>query len=220
MGLASGPCISPSSPCQSIRGVGTVKQHWSAPPGEIIPNPIHEGVDFDPQTVQQSHVDAEPHAIGGHAFKLVAMLADLGYRGIPSNHRHDPFVMVEKWGTGRACNIGQNVRGCPPSALLCYRTKLRQSVSIFSGDISEVADRVDTREALDAKIVVNLDSPAGSLHNPELFATVAALRPAPQITQRLLMVPPSDRTTCPGCTSFTAVLSLRITPPRCKTLLA
>src|SRR5215472_9120685 len=90
------------------RGVGTVEQHCSASLGEIIPNPIHESLDFDPQTAQQSDMSAEPHAVGSHAFKLVAMLADLGYCGIPANHRHDPFIMVVKWGTWSAFNIGRS----------------------------------------------------------------------------------------------------------------
>jgi len=105
-------------------------------------------------------MDAEPHAVGSHTLKLVTMLADLGYRGIPANHRHDPFIKVAKWRTGCAFNVGQNILACPPSALLCYRTKLRQSVSVFSRDIREVSDCVDTRAALDAKIRLNFDSPA------------------------------------------------------------
>jgi hypothetical protein len=46
------------------------------------------------------------------------MLADLGYRGIPADHRHDPFIKVVKWGAWCAFDVGQNILGCPPSALL------------------------------------------------------------------------------------------------------
>src|SRR5215469_1383914 len=103
-------------------GFGTVEQHWCALPGEIIPHPIHESVDFNPQTAQQSYMHAEPHAVRSHALKLVAMLANLGYRRIPANHRHDAFIMVVKRRTWCACNVGQNILGCPFSTLLCYRS--------------------------------------------------------------------------------------------------
>ena len=113
-------------------------------------------------------MNAEPHAVGSHAFKLVAVLADLGYCGIPANHRHDPFIMVLKRGTRCAFNVGQNILGCQPPALLCYRAKLWQSVSVLSRDVSEVADGIDTWEALNAKIVLNLDSPTASLWQPQV----------------------------------------------------
>src|SRR6516164_2036086 len=91
------------------------------------------------------------------------MLPDLGYRGIPADHRHNPSIKVVKWGAWSAFDVGQNILGCPPSTLLCDRTKLWQSVPVFSCDTSEVTDCVDTREALHTKIRLNLDSPAVSL---------------------------------------------------------
>src|SRR6516164_2510274 len=96
------------------------------------------------------------------------MLADLGYRGIPADHRHDPSIKVVKWGAWCAFDVGQNILGCPPSALLCHRTKLWQSVSVRSRDISEVSDCIDAREVLHAKIRLNLDSPAVSLRQPRV----------------------------------------------------
>src|SRR5215469_10559558 len=94
------------------------------------------------------------------------MLPDLCYRGIPADHRHNPSIKVVKWGAWSAFDVGQNILGCPPSALLCYRTKLWQSVSVFSRDIGEVSDCIDAREVLHAKIRLNLDSPAASLREP------------------------------------------------------
>src|SRR6516162_9548967 len=96
------------------------------------------------------------------------MLPDLGYRGIPADHRHNPSIKVVKWGAWSAFDVGQNILGCPPSTLLCDRTKLWQSVPVFSRDTSEITDRVDTREVLDAKIVLNLDSSAASLRQPQV----------------------------------------------------
>ena len=96
--------------------VGTVAQHWSAALGEIIPNPIHERVDLDPQTAQQSDMDAEPHAVGSHALKLVAMLADLGYRGIPANHHHDPLIMVVKSGMDYGSTSTSGICGRSPAS--------------------------------------------------------------------------------------------------------
>src|SRR5215831_4628091 len=113
-------------------------------------------------------MDAEPHTVGCHAFKFVAMLADLGYRGIPTNHRHDPFIMVVKWGPRCAFDIGQNIPSCPSSSLLRNRSKLGQSFSVLSSDVSEVSDRIDAREALDAEIVLDLDSSAATLRQAQI----------------------------------------------------
>src|SRR5215831_4483803 len=113
-------------------------------------------------------MDAQPHTIGCYALELVAMLADLRYCRIPADHRHDPFIMVMKWGARCAFNVGQNILGCPPSTLLSYRSKLWQNLSVLSCNISEIAHCIDTWEALNAKIVVNLDSPAVSLRQPQV----------------------------------------------------
>src|SRR5262249_25055426 len=67
-----------------------------------------------------------------------------------------------------AFNIRQDILGCPLSALLCYRTELWQSVSIISFDIREVTDCIDSREAPNTEIELNLDSPAVSLRQPQV----------------------------------------------------
>src|SRR5271155_3617 len=108
-------------------------------------------------------MNTQPHAVGNDAFELVTMLTDFGDGGILPDHRHDAFVAVVECGTRLARDIGKDVPGRPASTLLCHGTELRQGILIRSQDMREVAQRIDAREALDAEIVLYVDSAAATL---------------------------------------------------------
>ena len=84
-------------------------------------------------------MDAEPHSIGYRAFEFVAPLPDLGDGGILADHRHDTFVVIVESGTRLARDIGQDILGCPPPRLLCYRTELRKEIAVAPRNVGEVA---------------------------------------------------------------------------------
>ena len=163
----------------------------------------------------------EPCSESHRAMQFVAMLADLGDRGVAADHRHDALVVVMKRPVGDILSLGQDVLGRPCPGLEGHRAELGVGSAVRTRDVGEVAEHVDAGKTLHREVGQDVDAAAVSLRQAGLSsANGAAIRPPPQATKRVLIVVPSESFTWPGPTSWTAVPSRNCTPSRCRALAA
>jgi hypothetical protein len=88
------------------------------------------------------------------ALDLMPMLSDLRDGGVPADHRHDALVLVRQWLRRLSSKLAQDVLCRPPARLLRDGPQLWQgcAVVLTGGDVRDVADRVNTWEAVDRQI--------------------------------------------------------------------
>ena len=66
---------------------------------------------------------------------------------------------------GRAGEVGEQVLGGPRAALQRHGAELGQRLAVRAGDVRDVADRVEAREALHRQVGLHVDAAAASLRH-------------------------------------------------------
>ncbi len=83
------------------------------------------------------------------------------------------------------------LRRRPVTGLLGDAAQLGQGLVVGGGDVGDVAEREDGREAVDGQVGQHVDPPAAALGDAELAASGAAISPPPQTSRWVWMVVPS-----------------------------
>ena len=114
-------------------------------------------------TRHQPRVDAQPGGERDVTVELVVVRPHLGDRRAVADHRHDPLVLVVERLPRRA---GDGRRGCsgrPLPGLQGDGSELGQVVSVGTGDVGDVADRVYPGMALHGEVRPHGESAAAAL---------------------------------------------------------
>src|SRR5262245_42868621 len=132
------------------------------PEVELV-GPRYECSEFGAGVGQQLSMYAEPGGEREPAVHLVSMRTDLGYRRLPADPRHDPFVAVVERLPAGAVEVAKDVPGRPGPGLLGDAGQLGQCPFVPERNVRDVADREDLRVPGHAQVRAHVDTPAPTL---------------------------------------------------------
>src|SRR3974390_82814 len=95
---------------------------------------------------------ANPRRESDGAFEFMFLPSDGRHRRVAPDHRHDSLVVIVKRSSSFAPDLRQNVLRGPGPTLLRHRTQLRQRLVIRAWNIREVAQHVNTGEAITREV--------------------------------------------------------------------
>ena len=161
----------------------------------------------------EDRVDAQPGGECEQAVHLTALRAHRRDRRVAPDHRHDALVLVLERLRRASGEIGEQVVGGPGAGLQRDGAELGQRLAVGAGDVRDVADHVQVREALHREVVLHVDPPAASLRHarPSPPAPAPVSRRA-HTTHLVLISVPSPSFTCPGATSVDLGVEVQLHP--------
>ena len=161
-----------------LRGLGAVQVLRPARDREVAPRPVDKGLNAIPDAGHENRVDSQPGGECEQAVYLPAPRAHRRDRRVAPDHRHDALVLVLERLRRVSGEIGEQVVGCPRAALQRHGAELGQRLAVGAGDVRDVADHVEVREALHRQVVLHVDPAAASLRHAGRRRQLRRLYPA------------------------------------------
>ena len=155
--------------------------------------PGQERLHLGARVCEQLRVHAEPGGEGDPAVQLVSVLADLGDRRLPADHRHDSLVVVVEGLAELALHAREDVLRRPVARLLRHAAELRKRVVVSDGMFAK-SPSAYTPGSPTVRSRLDVEAPTPTRAHSRLSGR-AAMSPPPQTVRCVLSVVPSLKVT-------------------------